>query len=163
MGDETIMNICRSKRAFLTGTQLVGRMVTGVSVGSTVECCIRSSRLSAFVYYFSFMQSNHYGIAGLQSARRCRYKYKHDTRAIPLSVYRYTSLNGLVSLKHESQTSLTTLTACMSSLHLGRAMTDCTALFRTQFWNCCVRFQLPRVIDSLLHLHSPLSIDARIC
>lgn len=41
-----------------------------------------------------------------------------------LMVYRYTSLNGLVSLKHESQTSLTTLTACISSLHLGRAMTD---------------------------------------
>lgn len=41
-------------------------------------------------------------------------------------------------------------------------MTDCTALMRTQFWNCCVRFQLPLVIDSLVHLHSPLNIDARI-
>ena len=80
-----------------------------------------------------------------------------------LMIYRYTSWKGLVSLKQESQTSFTTLTACTSSLHLGRAITDWTALFRTQFWNCWVRFQLPRVIASLDHRHSPLSIDARIC
>jgi hypothetical protein len=47
--------------------------------------------------------------------------------------YLYTSSKGLVSEKHESQTSLTTLVACTSSLHLGRAMTDLMALARTQF------------------------------
>ena len=75
---------------------------------------------------------------------------------------RYTSSNGLLSEKHESHTSLTTLVACTSSLQAGRAMTDWIARIRTQFWNCCVSVQLPRVMVSLVHRHSPLSIDARI-
>lgn len=50
--------------------------------------------------------------------------------------YLYISSKGLVSAKHESQTSFTTLTACTSSLQLGRAITDRTARALTQFWNC---------------------------
>lgn len=73
-----------------------------------------------------------------------------------------TSSKGRVSEKHESQTWLTTLVAWTSSLHLGRAITDMIARLRTQFWNCCVNFQLPRVKASRVHLHSPLNIDARI-
>ena len=75
----------------------------------------------------------------------------------------YTSSNGRVSEKHESQTELTTLVACTSSLHADRPMTDSMARLRTQFWNCCVNFQFPRVKASRVHLHSPLSIEARIC
>lgn len=41
-------------------------------------------------------------------------------------------------------------------------MTDWIARIRTQFWNCCVSVQLPLVMDSRVHRHSPLSIDARI-
>lgn len=77
-------------------------------------------------------------------------------------IYRYTSSNGRVSEKHESQTWLTTCVAWTSSLHRGRAMTDWMARLRTQFWNCWVRAQLPRVKASRVQRHSPLSIDARI-
>lgn len=74
-----------------------------------------------------------------------------------------TSSKGRVSAKHESHTSLTTRTASTSSRQRGRAMTDWTALARTQRWNCCVSVQLPRVSASRVHRHSPLSIEARIC
>lgn len=77
--------------------------------------------------------------------------------------YLYTSSNGLVSEKHESQTSLTVLTACTSSLTHGLAIIDCTARRLTQSWNCSVTRQLLRVQNSLVNLHSPLNIDARIC
>lgn len=77
--------------------------------------------------------------------------------------YLYTSSNGLVSEKHESQTLRTTLEACSSPSHLGRAMTDLMARVRTQCWNCWVRLQLFLVKASLVHLHSPLSMEARIC
>lgn len=46
--------------------------------------------------------------------------------------HRYISSNGLVSRKQLSHTSLTTLTACTSSLQLGRPFTERTALRRTQ-------------------------------
>lgn len=75
----------------------------------------------------------------------------------------YTSSKGLVSEKHESQTSLTVFTACTSSLTHGLAIMECTARRLTQSWNCCVTLQLFRVQNSLVNLHSPLSIDARIC
>lgn len=42
-------------------------------------------------------------------------------------------------------------------------MTDMVALLRTQFWNCCVKLQLFLSKNSRAHLHSPLSIEARIC
>lgn len=71
--------------------------------------------------------------------------------------------NGRVSAKHESHTSFTTLVACTSSLHDGLLMTDLIALILTQFWCCCVTVQFPLVKNSLVHLHSPLKLDARIC
>lgn len=73
-----------------------------------------------------------------------------------------TSSKGRVSEKQESQTSLTILVAWTSSLHPGLFMTDRIARVRTQFWNCCVTFQLPLVKASRVHRHSPLNMDARI-
>ena len=64
-----------------------------------------------------------------------------DEGGVFFPLHRYTSSKGLVSEKHESQNELMTLPACASSLHRGRAMRDCVALARTQFWNCCVRDQ----------------------
>ena len=98
---------------------------------------------------------HHHGITALSLQRGDRNPTK--------DAQRYTSSNGLLSAKHESHTSLTTLVACTSSRHVARAVTDWMARRRTQFWNCCVSVQLPLVMVSLVHRHSPLSIDARIC
>src|SRR5438093_1397247 len=80
----------------------------------------------------------------------------------PCIHHRYISSKGLVSAKHESHTSFTTLTAVTSSLQFGRFIKESTARFRTHSWCCCVMFHLFLVKNSLVHLHSPLKLEARI-
>lgn len=99
----------------------------------------------------------------IQDSSLVRARERKREREAREGYHLYTSSNGRVSAKHESQTSLTTLVACTSSLQCGRAMTDWMARMRTQFWNCCVSVQCPLVMASLVHLHSPLNMDARIC
>lgn len=76
--------------------------------------------------------------------------------------HRYISSKGLVSRKQLSQTSLTTLAACTSSLMPGRASMESVARRRTQFWSCCVMVHWFLVKNSREKRHSPDSVEARI-
>lgn len=67
-----------------------------------------------------------------------------------------------MSRKQLSQTSLTTFSACASSLQPGRALTELIARRRTQscWWFVNDMILLPK--NSFAHRHSPLRLLARI-